>query len=71
MYYLQQPRHKTTQEHVIACWFKKMCVYMCVCNEILLSHKKDQALTFAATCIDLENIVPTEIREILYDIAYM
>ena len=49
---------------------------MCVCvydGGILLSHKKNEILPFAATYMDLENVILKEVRErqISYDITYM
>ena len=51
-------------------WLKKICMY----NGILLSHKKNEILSFAATWMGLDNIIISEIgreRQILYDITYM
>ena len=56
---------------------------MCICiyihahthtyNEILLSHKKNEILPFAATWMDLESIMLSEIsqRKKMYDITCM
>ena len=43
-------------------------------NGILLSHKKNEIISFATIWMDLENIIPSGISqsyEILYDIIYM
>ena len=42
-------------------------------NGILLSLKKNEIIPFAATSIDLETVILSEVREreILYDIPYM
>ena len=32
-------------------------------NGILLSHKKNEIISFAATCMDLEIIILSEVRE--------
>ena len=51
-----------------------MCIYVCVCidihtqciqvyNGILLSHKKDTIMPFAATRMDLEIITHSEVRK--------
>ena len=50
---------------------KEVVVY--ICNGILLSHKKNEILPFAATYMDLENVILKEVRErqISYDITYM
>ena len=49
---------------------KEVMVYMC--NGILLSHKKDEIMPFAATYMDLENVVLREFRQrqISYDLTY-
>ena len=40
---------------------------------ILLSHEKNEIVSFAATWMDLENIILNDVsqRQILYDITYM
>ena len=42
-------------------------------NGILLSHEKNEIVSFAATWMDLENIILNDVsqRQILYDITYM
>ena len=42
-------------------------------NGILLSHKKNEIMPFAATWMDLETIILSEVsqKEIPYDITYM
>ena len=42
-------------------------------NGILLSHKKERKMPFAATWMDLENVILSEVikRQIPYDITYM
>ena len=45
-------------------------------NGILLSHKKNEIMSFAATWMDLEIIILSEVsqtgkKQISYDIAYM
>ena len=43
-------------------WIEDMvCVYMSVCNEILLSHKKNEFLSLATTWMHLEDIMLGEI----------
>lgn len=44
-----------------------------ICNGILLSHKKNEIMPFAATWMDLEILIQSEInqRQIPYDIIYM
>ena len=50
-------------------WIKMRYTY----NEILLSHKKNEILPFAATWMDLESIMLSEIsqRKKMYDITCM
>ena len=55
---------------------KEDIIHIYIHNRILLSHKKkNEILPFAATWMDLEGIMPSEIcqkdRQILYDITYM
>ena len=50
--------------------------YIYIHNVILLSLKKNDIMPFAATWMDLENIMLSEVsqtakRHILYDITYM
>ena len=42
-----------------------VCIYMCVCvcNGILLSHKKNEILPFGTTQMDLEDIMLNEISQ--------
>ena len=41
--------------------YKDVCV--CVCTMILLSHKKNKIMPFAATCMDPETIILSEVRQ--------
>ena len=54
---------------------KEDIIHTCIHNRILLSHKKNEILPFAAKWMDLEGIMTSEIsqkeRQILYDITYM
>ena len=54
---------------------KEGIIHTCIHNRILLSHKKNEILPFAAKWMDLEGIMPSEIsqkeRQILYYITYM
>ena len=61
----KQPKHPSTYD-----WFKKIwCIYT---MEYYSAIKKNEILPFAATWMDLENILLSEIRErqILHDITY-
>ena len=43
---------------------------VCMYNETLLSHKKDEILSFTTTPVDLKGFTPSEVsqRKMLYDI---
>ena len=41
--------------------------YVCIYNGILFSHKKNEIMSFAATWMDLEIIVLSEINHIIKD----
>ena len=54
----------------------KDVVYICIYDGILLSHKKNEILPFAAMWMDLEIITLSKVksereRQISYDITYM
>jgi len=42
-----------------------------ICNGILLSHKKDVLMPFAATWMDLEIIIISEVRHTVEDTHHM
>ena len=42
----------------------------CIHNEILLSHKTNEIMSFAATRIDLEIIILSDKERQIYDMAY-
>ena len=45
-------------------WVRKMWhTYIYICNRILLSHKKNEIMPFAATWMDLEIIIPSEVSQ--------
>ena len=47
-------------------WMKNlwgMCIYVYMCDRILLSHKKNKTLPFAETWFDLEGIMISKIRQ--------
>ena len=50
----KQPKCSSTDE-----WIKKMW-YLYIHNEILLSHKKNEIMPFAASWMDLEMIILSE-----------
>ena len=52
-------------------WYIYICVCVCVC--LYISHKKNEIMPFAATWMDLENIILSEVktRQSLYDITYI
>ena len=49
-------------------WIKMMCVY--IYNGILLSHKKNEILPFAAMWMNLQNIILSEISQTEKDKYY-
>ena len=59
----KQPKCPSTDN-----WFKKMWY---IHNGILLSHKKNEILPFAATWMDLENIILSEVSQTEKDKYYM
>ena len=44
---------------------------VCIYNGILLSHKKNETLPFAATWMDLEIIIPSEVSQTEKDKYHM
>ena len=51
-----------------------VCIYIYIHNRILLSHKKDEIMSFAVAWMDLEIFILNEVsktREISYDTTYM
>ena len=42
---------------------KEVVVYIYIHNRILLSHKKSEIIPFAATCMDLEMIILSEVSQ--------
>ena len=52
-------------------WYIYICVCVCVC--LYISHKKNEIMPFAATWMDPENIILSEVktRQSLYDITYI
>ena len=50
----KKPKWSLTEEQI-----KKMCVQ----DGILLSHKKNKIMPFAATCMDPETIILSEVRQ--------
>ena len=46
-------------------------VCVCIHNRILLSHKKNEILPFAATWMDLEIIIPSGVSQIKKDKYHM
>ena len=53
--------------------FKEDVVHINIYYGILISHKKNEIMSFAATWMDLEIVTLSEVREreISYDIPYM
>ena len=47
------------------CVFVCLCIYMCIYthNGILLSHKKNEMMSFAATWMNLETIIVSAISQ--------
>ena len=48
-----------------------ICIYILPYNEILLSHKKNEIMPFAATWVDLEIIILSEVSQKEKDKYYM
>ena len=47
-------------------WMKNlwgMCIYVYMCDRVLLNHKKNKTLPFAETWFDLEGIMISKIRQ--------
>ena len=42
---------------------KEVAVYIYIHDRILLSHKKSEIIPFAATCMDLEMIILSEVSQ--------
>ena len=54
-HYLKQPRQG---KNIIEEWIKKDVVH--IYNGLLVSHKKNEIMSFAATWMDLEIITPSD-----------
>ena len=71
-----QHKHPSAEEWIKNMWYIFLCVCVCVCvythNGILLSYKKKEIMSFAATRVDLEiNILSKSDRQISYDSTCM
>ena len=44
-------------------WGVRVCVSVCVYNGLQLSHKENEIKLFAATCMDLEIIILSEVKK--------
>ena len=63
----KQPKCPSTDE-----WIKKMWyIYIYIYNGILLSHKKNEIMPFAATWMDLEIIILSEVSQTEKDKCHM
>ena len=60
----KQPKRPSTDE-----WIKKMCYIYTM--EYYSAIKKNEIMPFAATWMDLEITILSEVRQISYDITYM
>ena len=59
---------------IYICMYIYMYVYIYIYNGILLSHKKNKIMPFAATRMDLESVILNEVtqtKEKYHDISYM
>ena len=61
----QQPKCLSKDERIKKLW----CIY--IYNGILLSHKKNEIMPFAATWKDLEIIILNQMEKDTYYITYM
>ena len=70
----KQPKCHQQTTGLRRCGGGGVCVCVCVCiMEHYSAIKKNEIIPFAATWINLENIILSEIsqRQMLYDITYM
>ena len=59
----KQPKCPSTEEWIKKMWYVCVYIYIHTYSGILLSHKKNEIMPFAATWMDLEIIILNEVSQ--------